>query len=80
MAHRHSHHALHLLRRAAAPIAQPLPSPLGQIIGPSKAWLSDIVKRGASDSSVCTDNDTSAQCAKPAQSNNITVPVVLGVV
>ncbi|KAL9602245.1 MAG: hypothetical protein Q9219_001969 [cf. Caloplaca sp. 3 TL-2023] len=80
MAHRHNHHALHLLRRAAAPIANPLPQPLGQYLDPSHAWLSKAVKRGASDSSICTDNDTSAQCGKPSETNNITVPVALGVV
>ncbi|KAL9006088.1 MAG: hypothetical protein Q9188_001161 [Gyalolechia gomerana] len=80
MAHRHSHHALHLLRRAAAPMAHPLPAPLGQIIDPSKAWLSSVAKRAASDSSECRENDTSAQCGKPSDSNNLTVPITLGVV
>lgn len=80
MAHRHNHQALHLLRRAAAPMARPLPVPLAQIIDPSKAWLSNIVKRADEDTSFCTDNDTSAQCGKPSDSNNLKVPIALGVV
>ncbi|KAL8982458.1 MAG: hypothetical protein Q9177_005264 [Variospora cf. flavescens] len=81
MAHRHSHHALHLLRRAAAPMAGPIPSPFGRSINPSKAWLSEFVKRGASsDSPGCAEDDSSAQCGKPSETNNITLPVALGVV
>ncbi|KAL8704888.1 MAG: hypothetical protein Q9201_001956 [Fulgogasparrea decipioides] len=80
MARRHSHQALHLLRRAADPLAHPRPSPLEQVVDSSKAWLSDVVKRGASENSVCTNDDTSGQCGKPSQTNNITVPVALGVV
>ncbi|KAL8731486.1 MAG: hypothetical protein Q9181_004284 [Wetmoreana brouardii] len=79
MVHRHSHQALHLLHRGAAPLARPRPSPLEQVIDSSKTWLSDVVKRGASESSVCTNDDTSGQCGKPSETNNITVPVALGV-
>ncbi|KAL8787032.1 MAG: hypothetical protein Q9213_002468 [Squamulea squamosa] len=79
MAHRHSHHALHLLRRAAAPLANPLPSPLENSIVPAKTWLPNIAKRGASDSSVCTADDNSGQCGKPSEANNIKLPVALGV-
>ncbi|KAL9586031.1 MAG: hypothetical protein Q9212_001176 [Teloschistes hypoglaucus] len=81
MAHHHGHQALHFLRRAAAPLAIPQPSPYEHVVDGSKAWLPDIlVKRGASESSVCTDNDTSGQCGKPSQTNNISLPVALGVV
>ncbi|KAI4254205.1 MAG: hypothetical protein LQ352_003223 [Teloschistes flavicans] len=81
MAHHHRHQALHFLRRAAAPLANPRFSPREHITDASKIWLPDIVvKRGASDSSVCTDNDTSGQCGKPSQTNNISLPVALGVV
>ncbi|KAI4191210.1 MAG: hypothetical protein L6R41_000257 [Letrouitia leprolyta] len=61
-------------------MARPLPVPLAQIIDPSKAWLSNIVKRADEDTSFCTDNDTSAQCGKPSDSNNLKVPIALGVV
>ncbi|KAL8775697.1 MAG: hypothetical protein Q9209_000193 [Squamulea sp. 1 TL-2023] len=79
MAHHHSHHALHLLRRAAAPLANPVPSPLESFVVPAKIWLPKIAKRAASDSSVCTANDNSGQCGKPSEANNITLPVALGV-
>ncbi|KAL9001134.1 MAG: hypothetical protein Q9169_000317 [Polycauliona sp. 2 TL-2023] len=45
MAHRHSHHAFHLLRRAAAPLAKPLPSPFQQAVDPAQAWLPSVVIR-----------------------------------
>ncbi|KAL9030298.1 MAG: hypothetical protein Q9196_001574 [Gyalolechia fulgens] len=61
-------------------MAHPLPAPLGRLIDPSEAWLSSIAKRADSDSSVCTENDTSGQCGKPSDSNNLTVPITLGVV
>ncbi|KAI4284316.1 MAG: hypothetical protein L6R38_001520 [Xanthoria sp. 2 TBL-2021] len=79
MAHRHSHQAFHLLRRAAAPLAKPLPSPLEQYVDPAKAWLPSVIKRAASDSSACAPDDTSGQCGKPSDSNNITLPIALGV-
>ncbi|KAI4089665.1 MAG: hypothetical protein LQ344_005236 [Seirophora lacunosa] len=61
-------------------MAKPLPSPLGNGIDPLKASFSDLVKRGASsDSSACADDDTSGQCGKPSHTNNVTVPVALGV-
>ncbi|KAL8686564.1 MAG: hypothetical protein Q9224_005410, partial [Gallowayella concinna] len=80
MVHRHSHQALHLLRRAAAPRPLPLPSPFEHLTNPAKTWIPNLAKRGASDSSVCTENDTSGQCGSPSKSNNITLPIALGVV
>ncbi|KAI4107738.1 MAG: hypothetical protein L6R37_001423 [Teloschistes peruensis] len=81
MAHHHGHQALHFLRRAAAPLAIPRSNPFEHVVDHSETWLPDIiVKRGASESSVCTDNDTSGQCGKPSQTNNISLPVALGVV
>ncbi|KAL8834737.1 MAG: hypothetical protein Q9176_007344 [Flavoplaca citrina] len=80
MAHRHSHRAFHLLRRAAAPLAKPLPSPLERYVDPAKPWLPALVKRASSDSAVCTADDTSGQCGKPAEANNISLPIALGVV
>ncbi|CAO1600770.1 hypothetical protein XANCAGTX0491_004450 [Xanthoria calcicola] len=79
MAHRHSHQALHLIRRAAAPLAKPLPSPFEQYGYPAKAWLPSVVKRAASDSSACSPGDTSGQCGKPSDSNNLSLPIALGV-
>ena len=80
MAHRHSHRAFHPLRRAAAPLAKPLPSPLERYVDPAKPWLPALVKRASSDSAVCTADDTSGQCGKPAEANNISLPIALGVV
>ena len=80
MAHRQTHNALHVLRRAAAPLPNPIPNSLDHLIHNHNTWVSTVARRGASDSSQCTDNDSSAQCEKPSQSNNITLPVVLGVV
>ncbi|KAL8660226.1 MAG: hypothetical protein Q9226_000028 [Calogaya cf. arnoldii] len=80
MAHHHSHRAFHLLRRAAAPLAKPLPSPLEQYVDPAKAWLPTVIKRAASDSSKCDPDNTSGQCGKPADSHNISLPIALGVV
>lgn len=69
---RHSHVAFHLQRR------EPMPSPLEYIIN----QLPKFSKRDSSESppNICTKNDKSVQCAKPADSNNITLPVVLGIV
>ncbi|KAL8859525.1 MAG: hypothetical protein Q9178_003924 [Gyalolechia marmorata] len=78
MAHRHSHQALHHLRRAAAPLPNPLPSPFEHYFDPAKAWLPNVVKRADSESSVCTAGDTSGQCGKPSDSN-IKLPIALGV-
>ncbi|KAL8731269.1 MAG: hypothetical protein Q9166_003493 [cf. Caloplaca sp. 2 TL-2023] len=57
-----------------------MPSPFEQLVDPTKTWLPNLVKRGASDSSVCTDGDTSGQCGTPSKTNSITLPVALGVV
>ncbi|KAL9613994.1 MAG: hypothetical protein Q9167_001474 [Letrouitia subvulpina] len=67
---------MHLLRRTAAPV----PSPLERLADSSKAWLPDIVKRGASSSSDCSTDNSGSQCKSPAEANNITLPVALGVV
>lgn len=72
---RHSHVAYHLQHR------EQMPYPLEYII----AQLPDLSKRDSSESSstssnVCTKDDKSVQCAKPADSNNITLPIVLGIV
>lgn len=72
---RHNHAAFHLQYREA------MPSPLEYIV----AQLPKLSKRDSSDSSssssnTCTKGDKAVQCAKPADSNNITVPVVLGIV
>ncbi|KAL8818222.1 MAG: hypothetical protein Q9223_003089 [Gallowayella weberi] len=80
MVHRHSHQALHLLRRAAAPRPLPLSSPFEHSANTVRTWIPNLAKRGASDSSVCTEGDTSGQCGSPSKSNNITLPVALGVV
>ncbi|MCJ1461712.1 hypothetical protein MMC07_000310 [Pseudocyphellaria aurata] len=69
---RHSHGAFHRERMS---------SPLDYII----AQLPKLSKRDSSESSstssnVCAKDDKSVQCAKPADSNNITIPVVLGIV
>ncbi|KAL8873035.1 MAG: hypothetical protein Q9174_001436 [Haloplaca sp. 1 TL-2023] len=80
MARRHSHQAFHLHQRAAAPLPNPQPSPLEQVVGSSKAWLSDVVKRGASSDNICNENDSAPQCGKPSQTNSLTIPVTLGVV
>ena len=65
---RHGHVAVHLQHRDARP------SPLEHVI----AHLPNLAKRDASNT--CTKDDKSAQCAKPADSNNITLPIVLGIV
>lgn len=70
---RHSHVAFQLQHR------EPMPSPVEYII----AQLPKLSKRDSSESSssnVCSKDDKSVQCAKPADSNNITLPVVLGIV
>ena len=62
----HGHAAFHLEHR------NPKPSPLGLMT----AQLPSLSRRD----NTCGKDDKAVQCAKPADSNNITIPVVLAVV
>lgn len=76
----HGHSAAHLDRR------EPEALPLDDLLDSSVIQRSNISKRNPSDDSsttspsTCGKNDNSPQCGKPADTNNITLPVVLGVV
>lgn len=76
----HSHERVHLQQRNANPIAEAEPSPFAKLLDASVVRLSSLSKRASgSEDETCTPGDKSNLCAKPSQSNNITVPVLLGV-
>ncbi len=74
-----NHGFLHLKGRAAAPVARPNVEPaiITKFLETTKTQLSNLSKR--SDSSQCTEGDTSHQCQKPSAGSNVTVPIVLGI-
>ena len=80
----HNHQRLHVQPRQPDPSPSPESSQMAKFLDATMLRLSNFSKRGAtgsddSDSNTCTKGDTSNQCAKPSESNNITLPVLLGV-
>ena len=80
----HSHERLHLQRRNDEPNLNAKPSPLAKLLDTTMIRLSNFSKRATtgsdnSDSEGCTEGDKSNLCAKPSDSNNITLPILLGV-
>ena len=72
---RHSHVAFHVQHR------ETMSSPLNYITAERPKFSKrDSSESSSTSSNTCTKDDKSVQCAKPADSNNITVPVVLGIV
>lgn len=77
MARTHHHHsAFHLKNRLADPMA------LDHSQEISAVELLHVSKRRSleSSSNKCTKNDKSALCGKPSETNNVTLPIVLGIV
>lgn len=78
----HSHERLQ--RRNDESKLNPEPSPLMKLLDTTMIRLSNFSKRAttgsdSSDPEGCTEGDKSNLCAKPSDSNNITLPVLLGV-
>lgn len=71
------HSTLHFYNRGAEPLRAE------NIMDRDVVQLVNVLKRNpsadSSTSNTCTKNDKSQQCGKPSDSNNITLPVVLGV-
>lgn len=74
-----NHGFLHLKGRAAVSVASPKVNPaiVTRFLETTKTQLSSLSKR--SDSSQCTGGDTSHQCQKPSAANNLTLPILLGI-
>lgn len=78
----HSHHGPHHHKRIANAIALAKPSSFEYLIEKPMDSLNSIFKRGSSDSTDdCSgSNSSSAQCQKPTDGDNVTLPVALAVV
>ena len=81
MGHLHGHDRFHLQHRDPRPSPHVEPSALAKALDATMIRLSNLSKRASDDSGSdhCTKNDTSDQCTPPSRSNNITLPVLLGV-
>ena len=79
---KHSHHGLHHHKRLPNAIALPNPSSFGQMVERPLDRFNSLFKRGSSGSTdECSgSNSSNPQCEKPADGNNVTLPVALGVV
>ena len=86
----HSHHGTHRLhKRLPDALAMPRPISLEQLVDKPMSGLNALLKRQSSSSSASSSttgpncsgsNSSSPQCQKPAESINVTIPVVLGVI
>ena len=78
----HTHHASHPQARDALAMPPSKASDFVEMVERRISGLGSLVKRqssAASSSSSCSSSDSSGTCQKPSTSNNISLPVALGV-
>jgi len=78
----HTHHGLHLHKKIPNAIALPKPASFEHLIEKPMDRLNSLFKRSSTASAdACSgSNSATPQCQKPADGNNVTLPVALGVV